>query len=208
MRPFRISVLICNSPRGIVIVIGTINMKRILISLALLIIAASGTAGTYVLSTNADSGPGSLRQGILDANSGVCSAPCKIQFGSRNLVTVELLTPLPYITADGVGIGPEPPGYAWSLEISGKKLTSGSGLHFRGSRGGVGGVIINGFPGSGVVIEDASNVAVGGCVIGLDATGTRAIPNGQNGVTIVNGHNISVNGSTIAGNIGNGIYAI
>jgi hypothetical protein len=183
-------------------------MKRTLAGLALSLFAASAAAGTYVISTNADSGPGSLRQGILDANSGACSSPCRINFGSRNLMTVELLTPLPDITADGVGIGPEPPAYAWSLEISGKKLTSGSGLHFRGSRGGVGAVIINGFPGSGVVIEDTSSVTVGGCVIGLDATGTRAVPNGQNGVTIVHGHNISVDTSTIGGNIGNGIYVV
>lgn len=184
-------------------------MKRILLSLALSLVAASASAGTYVLSTNADSGPGSLRQGILDANSGACSEPCRVQFGSRDLVTIELLTPLPDIRADKFSIAPEPPGYAWSLEISGKKLTSGSGIHFRGSvNGGVSGVIINGFPGSGVVIEDAFNVGVGGCVIGLDATGTRAIPNGQNGVTIVGSHQISINSSTIAGNIGNGIYAV
>jgi hypothetical protein len=184
-------------------------MKRILIPFALLIVAVSAAAGTYAISTNADSGPGSLRQGILDANSGVCSAPCAITFGSRNVVTVEPLTPLPDITANGVGIHAEPPAFAWSLEISGKKLTSGSGLHFRGTNGGgVSGVIINGFPGSGVVIEDAVNVGVGYCVIGLDATGTRAVPNGQNGVTIVRGRECSVSSSTIAGNIGNGIYAV
>jgi hypothetical protein len=181
-------------------------MKRILISLALLITAVSAAAGTYVISTNADSGPGSLRQGILDANSGACSSPCRINYGSRDLISVEPLTPLPDITANGVGISAEPPGYSWSLEISGKKLSSGSGLHFRGSTGGVSGVIINGFPGSGVVIEDAVNVHVGGCVIGLDATGTRPIPNGQNGVTIVRGSNISVDTSTIGGNGGNGVY--
>src|SRR5947208_5630084 len=141
-------------------------VQRILISLTLFIVAATAAAGTYVISTNADSGPGSLRQGILDANSGVCSEPCKIQFGSRNLVTVELLTPLPDITADKFSIQSEPPAYAWSLEISGKKLTSGSGIHFRGAvNGGVSGVIINGFAGSGVVIEESINLGVGGCVI-------------------------------------------
>jgi hypothetical protein len=183
-------------------------MKRILISLTLSIVAASAVAGTYVISTNADSGPGSLRHGILDANSGACSSPCRINYGSRNLITVELLTPLPDITANGVGISAEPPGYSWSLEISGKRLTSGSGIHFRGTNGGgISGVIINGFPGSGVVIEDGVNVHVGGCVIGLDATGTRPVPNGQNGVTIVHGQNISVDTSTIGGNRGNGVYA-
>ena len=184
-------------------------MKRILVSLALSIVAITATAGTYVITTEADSGPGSLRQGILDANSGACSAPCRINFGAfqNRVLTVEPLTPLPDITANGVGISAEPPGYAWTLEISGKKLTSGSGLHFRGSNGGVSGVIINGFPGSGVVIEDAVNVHVGGCVIGLDATGTRPVPNGQNGVTIVRGNTISVDSTTIGGNAGNGIYA-
>ena len=186
-------------------------MKRILVSLALSIIAASASAGTYVITTEADSGPGSLRQGILDANSGACSAPCRINFGAfqNRVLTVEPLTPLPDITANGVGISAEPPGYAWTLEISGKKLTSGSGLHFRGAQHcGVSGVIINGFPGSGVVIEDSVDVGVGGCVIGLDRSGTHAVPNGQNGVTIVNGNSCHVDSSTIGGNGGNGIYAV
>ena len=186
-------------------------MKRILIFLALSIAAVNASAGTFVITSEADSGPGSLRQGILDANSGACSAPCRINFGAfkNRVLTVEPLTLLPDITANGVGISAEPPGYAWTLEISGRKLAAGSGIHFRGvTGGGISGVIINGFPGSGVVIEDSARVSVGGCVIGLDATGNRPIPNGQNGVTIVHGHDIFINSSTIGGNHGNGIYAV
>jgi hypothetical protein len=176
---------------------------------ALLFLAAQAQGGTYVLTTTADSGPGSLRQAILDANSGACSAPCQIHFDvPSGVMTVEPLTQLPDITASGVSLSPQLPYQGWRLEISGKNLTVGSGLHFRGSNSTVAGVVINRFPGSGVVIEGGANVHVASCVIGLDATGRRPAPNGQNGVTIVRGHDNVVDSTTIGGNGQNGIYAI
>ncbi|HEY8133247.1 MAG TPA: right-handed parallel beta-helix repeat-containing protein [Thermoanaerobaculia bacterium] len=176
---------------------------------AFLFLIASAAVAQVAVTSSADSGPGSLRQAILDANSGACPSPCLITFGSLpGVTTVEPLTPLPDITAAHVHIRSQPPYRSWSLEISGTKATSGSGLHLHCSDCGVGALIINGFPGSGIVIEDGANVDVSACVIGLDPTGTRAVPNRQNGIAIVRGHNISIGSNTIAGNLGNGIYAV
>ena len=165
-------------------------------------------AHAYVVATSADSGPGSLRQGILDANSGACASPCRITVGFPSVTTIEPLTRLPDITASNVAIAPDPPYRAWTAEISGRKLTSGSGLHVRGANCSISGVIINGFPGSGIVLEDAVNARIGSNVIGLDATGKIAVPNGQNGVLIVHGRSITLESNTIAGNKGNGVYAV
>ncbi len=99
--------------------------RKLLLFGTQILIALSATASTYTITTNADSGPGSLRQGILDANSGACPAPCEIVYGSLpGVTTVELLTPLPEITAAQVKIHSEPPYRAWSLEVSGKNAPS------------------------------------------------------------------------------------
>ena len=178
---------------------------RFLLTLVVVLIALSANAGSYVVTTNADSGAGSLRQAILDANSGACSVPCSVTFpASEGILTIEPETALPVITAFGVRITPN---HAWTVEISGKKLTSGDGLHIRSNSVSIGGLIINGFPGSGIVIEDSVDVDVGYVIIGLDPTGTRAVPNQKDGVTITGGHDISVSSCTIGGNGGKGISA-
>src|SRR6266702_2140217 len=122
----------------------------------LLCFALALPAQAYVVTTNADSGPGSLRQGILDANSGACASPCAISYGSTGFLTIAPLTPLPDITASHVSIGPSVPYQAWTLQISGSNVISGSGLHIRGATCSVAGVIINGFPGNGIILEDAN----------------------------------------------------
>ena len=174
----------------------------------LLCFALALPAQAYVVTTNADSGPGSLRQGILDANSGACPSKCSILYGSTGFLTVTPLTPLPDITASNVSIGPELPYQAWRLEIHGSNVTSGSGLHIRGKNCAVAGVIINGFPGSGIVLEDAVNPRIDSNVLGLDASGMHANPNWQNGITIVRGQQIIVESNTIGGNRDNGVYAV
>jgi hypothetical protein len=182
--------------------------NRLLMSAAILLIANVAAASTTAITTNADSGPGSLRQAILDANSGACASPCSISYGSTGFLTVAPLTRLPDITASNVGLGPTLPYQAWTLQISGSNLTSGSGLHIRGANCAVAGVIINGFPGSGIVLEDAINARIGSNVIGLDASGKIPLPNQQNGITIVRGRQISIDSNTIGGNAGNGVYAV
>jgi len=58
------------------------------------------TGSTLIVITNADSGTGSLRQAILDANAGVCLNPCTIAFhlpGAQ--LTVRALSALPAVAA-------------------------------------------------------------------------------------------------------------
>jgi hypothetical protein len=70
--------------------------------------------------------------------------------------------------------------------------------------------LISGCSGNGV--SAAGQSVVRGNLIGTDASGTQALPNGQNGVYIATeGHNTHIGGSTaaernvISGNLGNGI---
>ena len=182
-------------------------VARNLLLSALCLVAASARAGTYSVTSAADSGPGSLRQAILDANSGACAPPCRIQYGSvAGVLTVAPLTELPGIDASNVSITSQPQFRSWTLEISGANLSAGSGLRIRGSFVTVSGVIINGFPGTGIVVE-GTNDQIGSCIIGLDATGTRAVPNRQNGITIGGARGTVLDSNTIGGNGGNGVFA-
>ena len=173
---------------------------------AVLSLALAAHAGNIVVNTTADDGPGSLRQAILDANAGLCAAPCLITFApTPGVITIEPLSPLPDITGTGIRIAPDPPARGWTVEISGRKLTSGDGIRFRGSNGGIQAMIINGFPGSGIVFENAVNSGAGYNFIGLDAKGLRPVPNQQNGITVIGGHDISLSSNRIGGNRGDGI---
>ena len=71
------------------------------------------TDGVFVVDTTADSGPGSLRQAILDANR-VSGLKVTIDFAipGAGVQTIEPLTPLPAITASVLIDGTSQPGFA------------------------------------------------------------------------------------------------
>ena len=71
----------------------------------------SPTPGITVTSA-ADSGPGTLRQAILDANNGICSAPCTIGFNLAPVQPIVLASALPPLTASMILDGTTQPGYA------------------------------------------------------------------------------------------------
>ena len=71
------------------------------------------TDGVFVVDTTADSGPGSLRQAILDANR-VTGLTVTIDFAipGAGVQTIAPLTPLPAITASVLIDGTTQPGFA------------------------------------------------------------------------------------------------
>lgn len=146
---------------------------------------------TLVVTNTEDSGSGSLRAAI-EATYG-CRPSCRIVFnipGPGPWHTIRPERPLPPLlnvtTIDGTAqtrfggdtnpLGPE-------VELSGALLREGHGLHLCG--GTVTGLVINGFPGNGLVLggahcERVSTLrggSVSGNYIGTDPTGTKAVPN-------------------------------
>jgi hypothetical protein len=156
-----------------------------------------------------DSGEGSFRAAIEIANA-LCdgSTPCSITFDGVN--RIEPLTPLPAITAANLTIGTPvfPP--APSVELAGSNVRSGDGLVLRSSGYvGIDALIINGFPGNGIFIDDSPNAAytIAGSYIGTDRTGTRAVPNGSRGIMInAPSSRVDVHTSVLSGNGRSGIF--
>lgn len=180
--------------------------------------------GSFVVSHDGDSGEGSLRRGIEQANKHCTGVPrCEIVFDLATPSTrIEVLTPLPAITAAQLTI--EPRGFRYqsppAVELNGSRLAAGNGLVFRStstqvfSHVLVQGMAINGFPENGVVIShvlspDSSSgqYSFAGVHIGTDLTGTRAIPNGLRGLSIDDRrYKVAIVDSVISGNARSGIF--
>ena len=91
---------------------------------------------TFMVSNTGDSGPGSLRQAILDSNSAV-GATNTIDFdiSGSGVQTIAPLSPLPAITNPVLIDGDSQPGYAGTplIELSGSQAGSGDGLTITGA---------------------------------------------------------------------------
>lgn len=181
----------------------------------------------YAVTTSADSGPGSLRQTILDINE-ACQyeypafpIPCKAAFRITEPVpaagwhTVKPLTPLPTVTAydaaiDGstqVKSNPHGP----SVALDGSALLAGDGItgdidsNTTRNRLEISGLAIGRFPGNGVQGGSGTYLDVHDCYIGVDPTGRQAAPNGSRGVA----SNLMfglIENNVIGGNLRSGIY--
>jgi hypothetical protein len=166
--------------------------------------------GWYYTVTNAnDSGAGSLRQAILDANNDTAMFPTGvinpdlIQFAipqppfALGTPRINLLSPLPAIVDDvwivgeteflppqgGPGLPelpPSPPG----IELNGAMAGPGAtGLIITQPSSLVSGVVINGFSADGLLVNNgADSVYLRDSSIGTDVFGLHPIGNGGNGV--------------------------
>jgi hypothetical protein len=161
--------------------------QRFVLALILTALSGPATAVTFVVSNSNDSGPGSFRQAILDAN-GTPGADV-IEFAlPENAPAILLQTPLPAIT-NAVTIGGSGMGM---LEIDGAQVSGGaSGLHITGHDVWIQGVAIHGFGaqiggggGEGILIEGGSGAVIVACFIGTDRQGA-SLGNGGPGVRIL-----------------------
>ncbi len=164
---------------------------------------------TFTVSTLADSGPGSLRQAILDANANPGADLIDFAVAGTVLLTSAAFTPL---TDEVVIDGTTAPGFAGTpvVEIdyngfSGLRFAAGSGRSMLQATGHVGA------SGSGVVL-DGRNISILGNYIGLRLDGATVLGNTGNGLEIreasagntIGGPDVG-QGNVISGNGGNGI---
>ena len=138
---------------------------------------------TFTVTDTADSGPGSLRQAILDSNAATAGSDT-IDFAipGSDVQTIAPLSALPAITQPALIDGESQPGYAGTplIELSGNQAGIGDGLLITGPGVTVRGLDISDFSqGDGIDLSGAGATGdwIYANVIGTDPTGTNAEPN-------------------------------
>jgi len=206
------------------------NAWRIL--LILVTYASPILAGTFTVTNTTDTGPGSLRQAILDAST-MGGVTITFNIPGTGVHTVSPLSALPNIaqpvtidgyTQPGSSQNTNPPTMGDNavilIELSGAMAppnSNFSGLHILFALADnctVRGLAINSFQHDAIDIDSNGNT-IEGNFIGTNASGTAALPNGTNGLGAVifvgASSNNTVGGTTpdarnvISGNIGPGI---
>jgi parallel beta-helix repeat protein len=164
-----------------------------------------------IVTNTRDSGLGSLRQAILTADTLPFAPTITFDIPGADPHTIVPGSPLPAVTRPMVIDANTQPGYAGQpiIEISGEALTGlpipVDGLTITGGSTSVRGFVINRFSGSGIVLHGGGGDHIVGNYLGTDLTGSRALPNGEEGV-YVNG----APGNTIGNDLisGNGIVGV
>ena len=161
-----------------------------------------------VVATTNDSGAGSFRQAILDANASTIS-PCTIVFsipGSGPFtISVKKNSPLPAITNAVTIDATTQPGFSNAPVVQvdgGFSKKSEDGLDITASGCTVKGLDISDFPGNGITLTSCSNSVIQGNFIGCDLSGSMSAKNGNNGIMIYNSSSNTIGGTAaFAGNV-------
>ncbi len=178
--------------------------KSFVAAMCALAVSGLALANTYTVTSTADSGAGTLRQAILDANAN--GGPDTIAFNitGSGVQTITPATALPVIT-DAVTIdGYTQPGSSpntlpvgqglntvLTIELVGALGVSASDTTIRGLNVHNGGIVFN----NGAF----SNNRIEGCFVGTDVTGTQRIDGGFSTQVMVTGEsNASIGGSSPA----------
>jgi hypothetical protein len=179
--------------------------------------ASQSNDSTFQVTNTNDSGPGSLRQAILDANFHAGQDTITFAIPGSGVQSIHLLSPLP-VVAEGITIdGTNQPGYGGTplIELQGTAAGPGANGLTMGSVGRTGsgstieGLVIDGFRGNGIEL-DASGCLIAANYIGTDPSGSTASANGS-GVYVYGGNNNTIGGTNaaqrnvISGNGGDGI---
>jgi GEVED domain/Right handed beta helix region len=188
-----------------------IPLFRVLVSAGLgsLTIAAA----TFTVSITNDSGAGSLRAAMTNAN--VTPGPDLIVFNlPADTRTLTPLTALPILTDPVTLDGTTQPGFTVGplVELSGASAPGGSsGLRLATSNSVIRGLVVNRWRAHGIEINGGRGHAVENCYLGIGSQGTNDLGNGNHGILIANSAANRVGGpdpkqgNVISGNEGNGI---
>ena len=192
--------------------------------------ASAALANTYSVTTTADSGPGSLRQAILDANANAGADTVTFNIpgadsgcNGTGVCTIAPLTALPSIT-DAVTIdGYTQPGASTNtnaqgainavlkIVLSGVHVVGTPALFVNGAAGTtIRGLVFNGGFDETVYFLLSDNSALRGCFVGTDASGTTAVGNNR-GVYVSASAQFSLGGPAPADRnliSGNGWHAV
>ena len=152
---------------------------------------------TFTVSNTDDGGPGSLRQAIIAANDLAGLDRIDFAMPGAGPFTIQPLSGLPSIDDPVTIDGTTQPGYAGKpiIELDGSQ--SGNELALSIGAGGstVRGLVINRFAG-GILLSGGGGNHIEGNYIGTDVTGTMALGNLDNGISIESSSSNTIGGTT------------
>ena len=175
----------------------------------------AGTAGAtvFTVTTTADSGAGSLRQAILDANTNPGLDTIAFAIPGSGVHTITPTSALPPVIDPVLIDGYSQPGSSPNsasignnavilIELAGENAGTSNGLNVTGGGSTVQGLAISRWALNGVRIATIGDNVVTGNFIGTDPSGMAASGNGFSGVTVLyaSSTNNLVAGNVISGN--------
>lgn len=200
---------------------------RLIASILFCLVSGSLSAATFTVTTTTNSGAGSLRQAITDANASAEADIIEFNISGAGVHSLQPDSALPEITGPLVIDGYTQPGAiansnpvnqalntAPLIELRGPGATAGDriGLLISAGESTVRGLAITGFGGAGIRLQTNGGNTIAGNFIGVSAGGIVARGNGIAGVDILSS-NANVIGGTepaarnlISGNTGDGVH--
>ncbi len=183
--------------------------KELFLASLLVLAPAGGTwAATFTVTSTADSGPGSLRQAILDANANPGADEVEFNIAGAGPHTIQPVSALPaltdLVTIDGLTqSGANCSSWPATLQIviNGAQAPNGTnGLALSGGDSTVRGLVINGFRSEAAIVIDSDSNAVECNILGTDQSGTSGgfALNNDRGVHINGGNNNVVGGAVVS----------
>ncbi len=161
---------------------------------------------TFTVTNTNDSGAGSLRQAMLDANAnpGLDTIAFSIGTGVQTIVP---LSELPIITDAVIIDGTTQPGFSGTpiIEINGSNAGDANGFAIISGGTTIKGLVINRFNtanppvgGIGIVMFTNGGNVIQGNFIGTDVTGTIDLGNSRSGIVVQDSPNNLIGGTTAA----------
>ena len=143
----------------------------------------SGTLATYSVTNAANSGAGTLRQAILDANGNGGADTIVFNIAGAGVHTINLTSALDTITGPVTIDGTTQGGFSGTplIQLDGAGAGAASGLSITGGSSTVRGLIISGFTRDGILLNGSSGNVIAGNYIGTNAAGTAAAANATSG---------------------------
>lgn len=165
-----------------------------------LAVATSAATATFTVTNTGDSGAGSLRQAILNANAS--AGPDQIVFNipGAGPHTISPASPLPTISDPVTISGSTQPGFSGLplIELSGANAGSGAdGLRITAGSSTVSGLAINRFSSDGIELSGNGGNRIEGNFIGTNPAGTADLGNAFHGLLIQSSNN-TIGGTTAA----------
>lgn len=155
-------------------------------------------AATFVVTNAADSGAGSLRSAITNANYYPGLDTITFNIAGAGVHTINLVSALPTLTEPAMINGATQPGYAGAplIELNGASAGASPGLRLVAAASGstIRALALNRFGSHGIQVDGGSSNALLANFIGTDASGTAARGNSLEGIYL-NGSS----GNTVGG---------